>query len=99
MNKEEKQEVRTDIKQYVEIEVISKTIGGKAIIKNLKLDIITSIEKLMLSYQTATHIELISYCAELKEKFTMYKMFMSAPNQKKIAKEYLEELLKTFPEE
>ena len=96
--KELKDSVKDDVAQYAEIEAVASMKGGKRIIKGLKSDIITSIEKLSSNYQEASHIVLISYCAELKQKIDLYKLFMVAPNNAKMAKEALNKLLEEYPE-
>ena len=53
------------------------------LLKKLRAEIISCIEVIDSSYKELTHIELISHCAELHEKFEMYKVFMNAtPNKK-----------------
>jgi hypothetical protein len=96
--KELKDSVKEDIAQYAEIEAVASMKGGKRIIKNLKADIIGSIDKLSSKYQTVSHTELISYCAELKERLSLYKLFMVAPNNAKMAKEALNKLLEEYPD-
>ncbi|MBV6506212.1 MAG: hypothetical protein ILNGONEN_01784 [Syntrophorhabdaceae bacterium] len=95
----DKEEIRKDIKEYSKIESVKESEGGKMLLKKLRADIISCIEVIDSSYKDLTHIELISHCAELHEKFEMYKVFMNATPNKKMASECLEEILKNFPDD
>ena len=87
MNKEEIQE---DIKKYSSLEAVGKSEGGQIILKDIKQDIVSTIDQLA-NYKELSHIELIALCAGLSEKLTMMKIMRNAKKNKDMAIEALDE--------
>ena len=87
MNKEEIQE---DIKKYSSLEAVGKSEGGQIILKDIKSDIVSTIDQLA-KYGELSHIELIALCAGLSEKLTMMKIMRNAKKNKDMAIEALDE--------
>ena len=88
MNEEE---ITKDIKKYKAIDAVGSSVGGKIIIKEIKSDVISTIEQLSSGYGSLSHIELIALCAGLNEKLTMLRLIRNAKENKAMAIEALED--------
>lgn len=85
--------VKKDIKNYSVLEAVERSEGGQLIIKGLKKDIVSAIDRLSNEYKTASEIELRTACAVLSERITLLRAFTRAGRQKKYALKELDELL------
>jgi hypothetical protein len=94
-NKDEIESVRKDIKTYSVLEAVTNSEGGQLIIKGLKKDIASAIDKLVTAYKNVPEVELRATCAALGERITLLRAFTRAPKQKKYAVKELEALLST----
>src|SRR5665213_1588526 len=92
-NKDQADAIADDLKTYASLEALTASDGGKLIIKGLRKDILSAIDKLIASYRTAPEIELRTTCAVLGERFTLLRAFVRAPKQKQGAQKELDELL------
>lgn len=88
MNKEE---ITDDIKKYKSIETMAKSAGGKIVLKEIKSDVISTIDQLSTKYGELSHIEMIALCAGLNEKLTMMRIMKNAKENKAMAIEALED--------
>ena len=86
----EKEEIQDDISRYRSIESMAKSAGGKIILKEIKSDVVSTIDQLSTKYGELTHIEMIALCAGLNEKLTMMKLMKNAKENKAMAIEALE---------
>ncbi|MCG3219606.1 MAG: hypothetical protein KAR35_11380 [Candidatus Heimdallarchaeota archaeon] len=91
MNKEEKKEIQDDISRFRSIETMANSNGGKIILKEIKSDVVSTIDQLSTRYGELTHIELIALCAGLKEKLTMMRVMKNAKENKAMAIEALDD--------
>ena len=90
----QKEEIQKEIQKHASIEALSKTEGGQLVIKTLEKDILYAINSINVEFKSATHAELISLCAKLSEKTTMYRLLIGAEKRKGIAIEDLQNFLK-----
>lgn len=88
------EEITDDIKRYKAIETMFKSNGGRIILKDIKSDVISTIDQLSTKYGELTHIEMIALCAGLNEKLTMMKLMKNTKENKAMAIEALEGLEK-----
>ena len=89
----EEKEVEDDVAKYAKLEALSLSEGGVLLMDGLKSDIGDSVAKLISSYKTIPHIELIAIIAHLDAKFNIYKALSRSSKNKKLAKEALELIL------
>lgn len=90
MNKEEKKEIEKDISKYRSLDTLSESNGGKILVKGLKEDIVSIIERLS-NYKELSHIDFIVLASELKAKLTMMQILKNAKDKKAMVIECLEE--------
>lgn len=88
MNREK---ITEDIKRYKAIETMSKSLGGKIVLKEIKSDVVSTVDQLATKYGELTHIEMIALCAGLSEKLTMMKLVKNAKENKAMAIEALDD--------
>lgn len=94
MNNEEKIiELKEDLKKAKAVEVFALSDGGKLLLKNLSIDIISNIETLANKYSTLTIQEFISLGASTKEKMSVFKAVNNSKRNKKFLEDMLQETL------
>ena len=93
MEKIDEEEIEDDVSKYSKLESLALSEGGVLLMKGLKSDIGDCVSKLITSYRTASHIELIATIAHLDSKFNTYKALSRSSKNKILAKEALEQLL------
>ena len=86
------EEITDDIKKYKAIETMSKSLGGKIVLKEIKSDVVSTIDQLSTKYGELTHIEMIALCAGLNEKLTLMRTMKNAKENKAGAIEALDDL-------
>lgn len=96
---EEANRVADELDVLASLDVLADSEGGKILVKNLTKDIVTTVELLAAKFKTATHVELIAYCAAMKEKLDVLRSLTRSKRNKKFKREELEELLKEPLEE
>lgn len=84
-NDEQLKELGEDIKLYGDAEAFSKSAGGSKLIKSLEVDVVDATLLLTAKYKTATHIELIAYCAQLETKMDLLRRMTKAKANKEEA--------------
>ena len=84
-NDEQLKNIAEDLKLYGDAEVFSKSTGGQKIIKSLEIDVLDATLLLTAKYKTASHIELISYCAALETKMDLLRRMTQAGKKKEEA--------------
>ena len=93
-----KEDIRKDLGRVKALDVLQNTEGGKLLVKSLLTDMVSSIQTIAYNFQTLSHIELVSNCAKLRERFEMYKTLQNASKNRKIAESDLTEALKEDPD-
>lgn len=97
--KEQIKEVREDVKMYADLEAVKNSNGGKRILKGLGADIVVAIDKLCQSYQTASHVEILSIIAGLNNRLELFRTINRSSKNKRLAKEELERLIEEDDED
>ena len=88
-----KEEIIADIKTYKETETLAASPGGKRHVSLLLKSIASAVDTLASSYRDASHTELIALSARLAERLAIYRMFINAPRNSKLAEKELEQAL------
>jgi hypothetical protein len=91
---EELGEIKDQISTYGEAEAFSKSAGGKKLIASLEVDVFDAVILLTSKYKTASHIELISFCAGLETKIDLLRRMTQAGKKKNEAIENFDKRLK-----
>ena len=89
----EKTVVENDVDKYSSLESLSVSKGGVLLMEGLKSDIVDSINRLIGGYRTLPHMELIAIIASLDIKYNMHRAISKSGENKKLAKNALEEIL------
>jgi hypothetical protein len=94
-NKSIKEEVIKELSDKTEIQTAIESVGGQKLLKAIENDVLSSINEICSSYRTLSHIELVSVCARLSERFLLYTtMKTGIMKAKKMAQEDLDSILK-----
>jgi hypothetical protein len=93
MNKDKIEELNKDLEEASSLEALAISDGGKILLKNLAVDIISNIEILSEKYPTMTIQEFISLGASTKEKMIVFKAIHNSKKNKTFLKEVLQETL------
>lgn len=88
----EKEEIQDDISRYRSIESMAKSAGGKIILREIKSDVVSTLDQLSTRYGELTHIEMIALCAGLNEKLTLMRTIQNIKENKAGAIEALDNL-------
>jgi len=91
---EEKKEIEKDLDAVATISALSDMAGGKLLVKNLVIDIVSCVDTLCSKHKTLTMQEFISLCAEMKTKVDMTRVITRARKNKKYLETLLAEALK-----
>lgn len=84
-----KKEMKDDLRNANALEALARSEGGAILLDGLLSDIVSSVETIVGTFGEATHVQLISSCARLKEKLDLYRAIMvSAKNRDIIQKAY-----------
>lgn len=86
---EEETDIARDLDAAAALYAVSTSQGGKALINALISDTVGVVDSLSNTYKEATHMELLSLCAELKTKLDLLRSL----SRSKINKDFLEEIL------
>ncbi len=89
-----KEEITKDLNRLKSISVLKETDGGKILINSCKQDVLNTIDTIRFKYTELSHIELIGQCARLNERLAFLLTLRGVEENKKIAEQDLEELLK-----
>ena len=88
-NKEEKEQLKEDIKSYIDLETLANTSGGKILIKALRSDIVSVISHMTENKEDYTLQQFISSACDIKSKLDILKSLTRAESNK----EELEKIL------
>lgn len=87
--------ITDDLSNYAALSAVASQEGGKLIISGLVTDIMTGLDKVATTYKTATHAELMGTCAGIKANLDLVRVLTRAHTNKELAKEALEEAIKS----
>lgn len=90
----EKEEMKRDLSVASAIAEVSTSRGGIIVQESLTDDIVSLVSSLAAKYKSATHIELVVMCADLKTKLDMLRVFSRAPKNREFLVELLGDALK-----
>lgn len=93
MDNDERKAAEAELNEKLALDVLADAEGGKIIVSALKSDVVQYVEWLSQQYHTATHTELITACANLHAKLTLYRALTRAAGHVKELREALEETL------
>lgn len=94
MEKKNKNEVIEDeIKKFAKLEALASSEGGQLLYKSLMKDVVGCIDTLTIKYNTLTHLEFISLCADMKSKLDLALIMKKAKKNKEEAQKELENAL------
>lgn len=82
-------EIKKELSRVKAIDVLAKSEGGEIIKKNLRKDVLNSIDNLANKYKTSSHQELVGYCASLRANLDLLRVLNNAGKSVKIAEEDL----------
>lgn len=88
-NKQEIEEIRKDLDNITDLDILASSKGGKVLVKGLMSDIVNSIDSLSIKYSKLTLQEFVSLGADIKTKLDIIRVVKRA----KTNREYLEKLL------
>lgn len=91
MRKNEKDEIKEDLKKYKALEAVANSDGGQILLETLVADIEYSIDILVSDYKTLPDIELRSTCANLATNLAIFKALTNSSKNKKFALSELKE--------
>lgn len=92
-NKEDIQELEEGIKDYMDLEVLANTNGGKTLIKALRADIVTAISQMAENRQDYTLQQFVSSACDIKSKLDIVKSLTRAASNREELEKMLEEKL------
>ena len=84
------QEIKKELDRVKSIDVLANSDGGKIIKKNLRKEILNSIDLLANRYKTASHTELVGFCASLRANIDLLRVLNNVGKSKKMAEADLE---------
>lgn len=87
-------QVEKDLEQFVSLDSIAQSEGGKLLVDRFSRDILGAMERLSMGYGKFTLQEFMAIGAEVREKLTMVRILTRAHKNREAAKERLEELIK-----
>lgn len=88
-----KEELQKELDEVKKLDVLADSEGGKLLVKALLTDIVNGIDSLTMSFSTATHIELISNIAKIKERLNIVRSLTRAKKNKEFLSDELRDLL------
>lgn len=88
----EVKEIKKDLGDYMAVEGLVHTEGGKVLVENLKLTIAANVEAI-ISLLKEPDIEIRCAIAKLAANLNLYRALKRAPENAKLAKEELSKLL------
>lgn len=80
--REDVTQLAEDLDAISEIAVLASTPGGKSLLKALDADIISAVEKVSGSYETASHAELQGFCATLRARLYTKRVLLNSEDKK-----------------
>lgn len=93
LNSEEANALNTQLENYLDLEVLASSGGGKLLIKSARQDAVSAIDKLANGYITMTHAELVTNCASLKANLVLLRTLTRAKTNKELTEKELDEML------
>lgn len=87
--------VLDELELHSSIAAIAEQDGGKAVVKALTEDVISSVEVLAYQYQNLTHEQLVTKCAKLCAHLDLYLLFKRARKNTDDARKYIKDALDT----
>lgn len=92
--KEEKIDIiKEEIKKLSKLEAVALSEGGKLLFNVLMKESVSIIETLTLKFNSLTHLEFISLCAELNTKLELARILNKSSKDKDLAQKDLEAAL------
>lgn len=88
------EELKDEVGNFIALETVYKSEGGKILVDALVSDIFSAIDSLANNVQTLTHIEMVAIICKLKERLDIVKVLTGAKSHKEVCEELLEEELK-----
>lgn len=86
-------EMGSELDNFIGLDALSISDGGKLLIGSLKKDIITTIETLASGYKELTQTQFIGHCAGLKERLDILRALTRARKNKEFITEEINKLL------
>lgn len=87
--------IAEELDKIVPLDSLSKSEGGKILIKSLLLDVVSNVDTLCARYSALTMQEFVSYCADIKIRLDVARAIARSAEKKK---ELDEEFKKTLIE-
>ena len=76
------------------LDSVANTQGGKKLVEGFVADIIGHVETLCAKHKTLTHLEFITICIDMKNKYDVVKALRNAKNNRVFLSTELKKLLK-----
>lgn len=93
-NKEEEVEIISDeLDKFSSLEALYLSKGGEMLFKSIMADVCSCVDTLSIRYNSLTHLEFISLCAELKTKLDLARVMKKSTKNKEQATKDLENAL------
>lgn len=90
----EQEEMQSDLDTASALEAVALSRGGVIIIDSLTSDIVGLVSALAVKYKSASQLELVGLCADLKTKLDMLRVLCRAGNNKAFLLEQIGDALK-----
>lgn len=92
-------ELANELDEKKALDILAESEGGRLLGSALARDAFSAIERMMASYRTIPHAELIGHVAHLEASLNTYKVLRRAKTLRVALEEMLEEQLGAAPEE
>lgn len=90
LSKEEEKEIKDNIGVFIDIDTLSKSAGGKELVKRLNEDIITSLVIMLEKRNTFTLQDYTATACDIKSKLDIIKVISKAESNKEMLEAILE---------